>query len=176
VKAEKYITALSSPETFRHRLATIKEYKGNRDKTHKPVHFAAIKEYIVNHHNPVIIPDLEADDILGIMQDKDTVICSIDKDLDMIPGDHYNFVTGERYWVTDDDAIYCYYKQLLTGDATDNIRGIPGVGDVAAARILDGLQGPEAMEEAVRRAYEDAGILQELEETKKLVWILREPL
>ena len=63
----------------------------------------------------------------------ETVICTRDKDLDMVPGHHYNWGAGKQrekdMWYQDvTSGLQCFYKQLLTGDTVDNIAGLFGVG------------------------------------------------
>jgi hypothetical protein len=71
---------------------------------------------------------MEADDLLGINQTKDTIICTIDKDLRQVPGQHYNFVKDEIFTVNLQEGLLWFYTQMLTGDASDNISGIRGIG------------------------------------------------
>ena len=64
------------------------EYKANRPDT-RPQHWKAVREFLVTQHKAFICEGFEADDQLGIDQDKEngnTTICSIDKDLLQIPG------------------------------------------------------------------------------------------
>lgn len=83
------------------------------------------------------------------------IICSTDKDLNNTPGWHYNFKEGRKYWIDEDQAIKNFYLQLLTGDKTDNIIGIPGIGPVKAEQILEGATTEKEMYEKVGRCYED---------------------
>jgi hypothetical protein len=116
-------------------------YKGNRDTSHKPVHFDKIKEHLINVWRATTDPDLEADDMLGMVQDKDTVLCSIDKDLDMIQGWHYNWRKQERYFVGPKAAKDFFYEQLITGDRTDNIPGLYALtGKKATKKIKEELK------------------------------------
>lgn len=133
---------LSGPENFRIELATLKPYKGNRDETHKPIHGPAIKEFMLKTYNTVVSDGCEADDELSITQHEclaqgeDSVICTLDKDLDMVPGFHYNFVKRELYHVDPADCLVYFYRQMLTGDTVDNIPGIKGIGPVKAQQII----------------------------------------
>lgn len=137
---EEYECFLTGKNNYRHEVATIKPYKGNR-KQPKPVHYDAIRDYLVNVHGAVIVDEMEADDILGIKQTDETIIASIDKDLDMIPGWHYNWRKEDLYYVERDEATRNFYRQLLTGDSTDNIVGIPGIGPKKADAILNTVDG-----------------------------------
>ena len=67
----------------------------------------------------------------------DYCIAHIDKDLDMLIGNHYNYNKDEHYHVDIDSAIRNYYMQLIMGDRSDNIPGVKGLGPVRAARLLD---------------------------------------
>jgi hypothetical protein len=122
---------LTGKDNYRIALATNKPYKGNRKSKPKPVHLADIRKYMIEHHEAIVCEGFEADDALGIAQtnppeEVTTVLCSIDKDLDMIAGNHYRW-SGKRegkYSVTQDQADAFFYNQLLTGDAGDNIGGM----------------------------------------------------
>lgn len=126
---------LTGKGNFRDDIATILVYKGNRDPANKPHYYSEIREYLVDHQGAEVVEGQEADDAQGIAQwackDKSTVIVGIDKDLYMIPGYHYNWVTGEFKYVTLAEANYNFFHQMLTGDRTDNILGCgvmkPGV-------------------------------------------------
>lgn len=53
-------------EVFRHQLATIKKYKGNRDGQLRPYHLDNLKEYLLKNHNCEIVTGIEADDAVSI--------------------------------------------------------------------------------------------------------------
>lgn len=138
VGTDEYYCFLTGKDNYRVDVATIKEYKGNR-KQEKPDHYAAIREYLIVKHEAKVVNGQEADDALGIMQTAlgdGSCICTIDKDLDMIKGWHYNWRRDEKYYVQSDDATLFFYKQLLMGDSTDNIQGVPRIGKVGAEKIV----------------------------------------
>lgn len=141
---EKYYRAyLTGKNNFR--TTIYPAYKGGRKE--RPVLYQEIREYLINHWSAEVIDCMEADDMLGILQSKnpeDSIIASIDKDLDTIIGWHYNFVTKEKYFVTPEQAELCLYTQMLTGDSSDNVCGIRGIGSAKAKKILQG-EEPEAL-------------------------------
>lgn len=127
---------------FRNKIATIVPYKGNRDKLHKPIYYQEIRDYMVEHWGARIVRGAEADDAVSIAQHQqsdlfDTVICTIDKDLKMVPGLHYNYQKKEEFYVGQQEATVNFYRQLLTGDNTDNIKGVYRVGKVKAEKLID---------------------------------------
>ena len=67
-QATSYIIYLDEGETFRHRLATMMEYKGNRRDTIKPQNLPNVVEYLVLHENAKVVNDLEADDYINMHQ------------------------------------------------------------------------------------------------------------
>lgn len=176
-----YFVYLSGPTNFRYGLATIRPYKGNRDPSHRPVHERAIREYITRYHPHVVSDGDEADDAIGChhyarwLKDHDSsIIATQDKDLNMIPGWHYNFKTQEKFYIDEDQAMWNFYHQLLTGDPTDNIQGVPRCGKVKATKLLKGISGEVNMYEVVRKAYEEAKLGDaELLENARLLWIRR---
>jgi 5'-3' exonuclease len=141
--SDDMIVYLSGPTNFRNDVATIRPYKGNRDETRKPTHESAIIEYLKKKYDVVVSDNEEADDTVSyshyrmwLEDEMSTVIASTDKDLDMVPGLHYNFIKEESYYVTPDEGLKFFYTQLLVGDSTDNIPGVPKVGKVRAAAAM----------------------------------------
>ena len=145
---------LSSSLNFRDDIATIKVYKGNRDPSHKPHWYNEIKEYLRTVWKATEEEHLEADDILADLQNNDTCIVSTDKDLDQISGWHYNWVKDMLYEVSPDQAIHSKYTQILTGDSTDNIEGIPGLGPVGAEKCLEWCTSVDDYEQVLAEQYE----------------------
>ena len=140
--------------TFRYRLNN--SYKGNR-KQPKPLHYQLLKEYLIEQHKAIVAVNEEADDLMGIEQSQttDTIICSIDKDLLQIPGNHYNFVRDEFITITEEEGIHFFYLQLLMGDKADNIPGITGIGVAKATNILESYLGDteEVIFKIVQNSY-----------------------
>lgn len=123
---------VSGAGNFREQIASILPYKGNRDPSHRPKYYKEIKDYLTGYWEAEVVDGREADDALGCEQwknpNRSTCIVSIDKDLLMIPGHHYNWVKQEFVDVSLNDANLHFYRQMLEGDRTDNIPGITGVG------------------------------------------------
>lgn len=173
------VVYLTGSGNFREQLAVTAPYKGNRDPTHKPKYYSQIKEYLISVWNAKVINGREADDALGVAQyqaEKDsTVIVTIDKDMDNIPGYHYNWRKKEFYYIEPERADYLFWIQVLMGDRTDNILGIPGIGIKTAERILD-IPSKDwmSMAQAVLAAYESNGLgWAEFYENASLLWIQR---
>lgn len=186
-----YLTDSSS--NFRIPVATILPYKGRRPSD-KPPHWENIREHLIEEYDAIVVKGMEADDALGIKQvhnstrsggDADyssTIVCSRDKDLHMIPGWHYQWECGNqamrKWFINETDAIRFFYQQLLTGDSTDNILGLFGVGGKAASvKALDSIEDELDMFTHVRKQYEDrfgSYWWQFMLENAKLLWILRE--
>jgi len=130
------------------------EYKSNRKDLRRPHHLNAMKDYLVSKYGAKSKPGLlEADDMMAMGQGEDTVICSIDKDLLQVPGHHFNFVKKIFSEVTEEQGNRSLYSQMLTGDATDGIPGIKGVGAVTAKKLLKDVHSPFMMYCVVLKEY-----------------------
>jgi hypothetical protein len=181
LQPSKVSVFLSPDRTFRHDLARTKPYKGNRDQP-KPKHLGAVKEYLVKNYGAVYGNNREADDEIGIALSKDgsgSVCVSIDKDLRQVPGWHFNWVNSTVERVTARAGDFHFYTQMLTGDATDNIPGIDGIGPVRAGEILSGAKSSKDLCERVWAIYR--GEFNSGDEARKyfleqaqLLWILRD--
>ena len=152
--ATSYNVYLTGSGNFRRELAP--SYKANRPDS-RPTHWQAVREFLVTQHKAQMCNGYEADDEMGVQQDKETmstVICSIDKDLLQIPGRHYNFVKKEHKVVDLDQGLKHLYLQSLIGDRSDNIIGVAGIGPVKAEQALAELL-PEEWYDKCRELYND---------------------
>lgn len=152
--ANEYRAFLTGTVNFRKTI--YPEYKANRVQP-KPIHLAACKEHLVNEWKAETATGIEADDLIGIAVSEsisESVVCSIDKDLRQIPGQHFNFVKLDWTEVDEYQAAFNFYRQFLEGDRSDNIFGIDGIGPKKAEKQLYGLT-PEEMFDRVRELYND---------------------
>lgn len=152
---EDHITFLSDKTNFRYQVNP--EYKAHRKGRPKPEWLVACKDYLIEEYKAIVTDNIEADDALGIYQTDSSIIYSIDKDLLMIPGCHYNFVKQLYSEVTELEGIKTFYKQMLIGDTADNIIGVSKIGKVKAAKLIDPLESETEMFELVQHLYEEGG-------------------
>lgn len=142
--------------TFRHE--SYSEYKGGRQKTPPELseQFPFIRELLKAYGIPQYeLPNYEADDIIGTLSlqaEKDgfeVKIISGDKDLTQLASeqttvsitrkgitDIENYTPAhieEKYGLTPDKIID---MKGLMGDSSDNIPGVPGVGEKTALKLL----------------------------------------
>lgn len=163
---------------FRDTIATRAKYKGNRDGKPKPTHLAAIRMFMIDDLKAIVTEGQEADDAIGIdaTANPGSVLASIDKDLLMIPGIHFNFVTKEEVTISPKQAMMNFYTQMLTGDAADNVPGVPGIGPAKAKAILAAAREPEEARTFVHSQYRaafGASALVYFQEAEALLWIRR---
>ena len=122
-------------------------YKGNRKDLDEEMKEALNygHSYMCDHYGAVRADGMEADDLVAIWAheareaEEQYVVVGIDKDLLQIPGNHYNFKKKQHEFIDDDIANYKLMVQCLTGDSTDNIPGIRGIGPKKAEGILQGI-------------------------------------
>lgn len=129
------------------------EYKANRKDKEPPCYLQECRDYLIKEWNTEVSDGCEADDLLGIAQTDDTVVCSLDKDLLMIPGTHFNWTKLQYTHVDQLDGLRTFYKQMLIGDRSDNIFGVDKVGPVKAAKLIDHLEDEVQMLSATLDLY-----------------------
>lgn len=141
-RTEIYLTAAQG-RSFRHEIAKQRAYKGNRTKP-RPYYYDAVRQYLVDWHHARVVTAREADDELSIRANQlrrdgvPYVVATIDKDLDQIPGSHYNYRDKLGYEVGEEDADRWFWIQALAGDPTDNVPGCWKIGQEKATKIIDG--------------------------------------
>ena len=163
--------------TFRHEIATTRGYKENR-VSNRPLYEKEIKEYLNKNYDCHVVEGLEADDLMGMGQTTNTAIASSDKDLLMIPGEHYNWSgEGTHFFQDEIGADDRFFVQLIAGDSTDNIQGISGVGEAKATKLVESWEGNhfglvEDINDMFCQEY-GAEWKEVRDEHAALVWILR---
>lgn len=186
--ATGYEIYLSDSAQNNFRYAVDPTYKGNR-KAPKPKHYQALKDFLLESWEANVSLGMEADDSLGIRQTEElrkfdpdpaywaqtkflpTVICSVDKDLLQIPGNHFNFVKKEFCTIDYVEGCRQLYRQMLIGDPTDNVRGVDKIGKVKAGKLIDPLEDELDMFNVVRPLYNDD---ERLLKNGRLLYIRRE--
>ena len=103
-------------------------YKGHRNRK-KPCGYRRVINKLKEDYQVIVMPELEADDALGIYATKEQghIICSPDKDMRQIPGDLYDLSTGV-ITITKEEGDRWHLIQALAGDQTDGYSGVPGFG------------------------------------------------
>ncbi|RBW71496.1 DNA polymerase I [Bacillus taeanensis] len=186
--------------TFRHK--NYQEYKGGRQKTPSELseQFPFIRELLDAFNIPRYeLDQYEADDIIGTLskkaeeEDWEVKVFSGDKDLLQLVSDHvtvavtkkgitdvdtYNIeALHEKYGLSPDQIID---MKALMGDKSDNIPGVPGVGEKTALKLLHEFGTVDKVLESIDQ-ISGKKMKERLEEnrdqalmSKELVTILRE--
>jgi 5'-3' exonuclease len=163
--------AIKGDNNFRH--GVYDNYKHTRTQT-RPVqtYVDMLREYLDAAGIAERAHGMEADDLLRIWHTEAIangdipIIASIDKDLLCMPGKHYRFPRGTLYEsgsrspeliieVNEWDAAVHWHKQILMGDATDGIPGLPKVGPKRADAILADCKTIEDLQYMTCYAYKE---------------------
>lgn len=173
-----FLGARTGSDTFRHKLAKTKPYKGQRGKTpHWTAYWKPIMiEYMVKEWGFIELFNIEADDALGICGSHipGCVLCSPDKDLKQIAGAHYDYKKQEHAYVTVADSYKLLYSQVLVGDSVDNISGCPGVGKKSPFLEFEGCITPEDYHKFTYEVFKVKKKEDMMGEQLALVYMLRE--
>ncbi len=143
-EAEAYLGFYQVEGHNNYRKIYYPEYKANRPeapdyiKLWRPVIHAAFKEF----KGITGLKVIESDDALSVVnntlrEEYDITLCHIDKDLNCLPGRHYNYNSGKFYDISTIEGRQLADVQVLSGDSGDHIPGVPGIGKVKAKKYLE---------------------------------------
>ena len=151
----KPILFFSDSKNFRKKISP--DYKGHRNRK-KPCGYKRVIRNLKIEYDVCIMPELEADDAMGIYATKLTgnIIVSPDKDMRQIPGKLYNL--EDTTTITPEEGARWHLIQTLAGDQTDGYSGVPGIG-VKRAETLFNKEGYSWA--TVVKAFEDKGLTEE---------------
>ena len=111
-------------------------YKGHRNRK-KPCGYRRVINHLHDDYRVVIMPQLEADDGMGVFatSNDDCIIVSPDKDMKQIPGTLFNL--DETFTIDKKSGYEWFLIQTLSGDQTDGYSGAPGFGVKTSAKFFD---------------------------------------
>jgi len=168
---DRYKLFIGGTGNFRTEL--YPEYKANRKNFMKPLLYDTCVEYLKRQWGATPVDGMEAEDAVGIETscNSDYVIVHIDKDLNQLEGQHYDFKKDFLYEIDNYNANYNLFKQVIMGDATDNIPGLAGYGEKKAEKALAQSAYPDQMWSVCLDLYNNDAAANL---TASLVYLLRE--
>lgn len=124
----------SDSRNFRKKI--YPEYKGHRNRK-KPCGYRRVISELQKTYEVVRMPELEADDAMGIYATAypGNIIVSPDKDMRQIPGKLFNL--EEVIEITPEEGMKWHLVQTLAGDQTDGYSGVPGIGIKRAVALFE---------------------------------------
>ena len=166
VGAKSYYCFLSGSGNFRKHINP--GYKAHRKDIEPPKHLEDCREYLITQYGAKLAHNIEADDKLGHNQGLNTVICSLDKDMLMIPGNHHSWeirgtAPSGTEWIREAKTVVVkeleadkhFWKQMLIGDKADDIVGVQGIGPKRADNYINPCEDNQECLEVVLDLYEN---------------------
>lgn len=154
-KPEAIVAVFDGPESTQMRKTLYSEYKIHRKRMPEDLYpqLARAHQFCKLFGIPFLaVPGVEADDVMGTIakwtssQKITTYLCSSDKDLSQLVGDHVFLLNVHKEMLKMDrekvKEVYGVYPEqivdllALMGDASDNIPGVEGVGPKTAVTLL----------------------------------------
>lgn len=133
---DKVLTFSGSKGNFR-KLIT-KKYKANRKKQELPPLLDEMHQFVKDHYDSIWGYGVETDDMVArywkqISDDigrDEVMIVSIDKDYKQFPCLMYNYhyKHKEILDISEEEAMYNFYEQMIVGDTADNVNYFKGKG------------------------------------------------
>ena len=156
---EKVITFSGSKGNFR-KLIT-KTYKENRKNAVLPPLLNEMHQFVKDEYDSVWGYGIETDDIVArywyeisneVGRDN-VMIVSIDKDYKQFPALIYNYHYKHKVIldISEEEAMFNFYEQMIIGDGADNVQYFKGKGKVFAGKWF---KGCETKYQYTRRMYE----------------------
>ena len=146
----------SDSKNFRKKI--YPDYKGHRNRK-KPCGYRRVITELSKQYEVIRMPELEADDAMGIYATANpgNIIVSPDKDMRQIPGRLYNL--DEVIDITPEEGMKWHLIQTLAGDQTDGYSGVPGIGIKRAVALFE---ESGYTWETVVKAFADKGLDEEV--------------
>ena len=133
-----------SKNNFRKLLC--KTYKANRTNVEKPPMLDQMHEYVKTQYEAITSCGHETDDAVAkywyesqkIVGKDNVIIVSIDKDYRQFPALIYNYHIKHKKIekITEQQALYNFYEQMIVGDTADNVNYFYGLGKKFTEKYL----------------------------------------
>ncbi len=137
------------------------KYKANRNYNALPPLLNDMHDFVKEQYNSIWGYGCETDDVVAkywfelsksIGRDN-VIIVSIDKDYKQFPCLMYNYHFKHKviYDITEQEALYNFYEQMIIGDTADNVNYCKGYGKKYAEKYLNDCESKYSY---VRKIYE----------------------
>ena len=166
-KCQNVTLCFSHHENFRKEV--YPEYKANRKGKRKPLYYSRLREYCFTKFSCEVLPELEADDVLGIKAGEcpeSTIIVSDDKDLRTVPCklvslkdclDDSKTLSEVVEEITPEEALKNLYIQATVGDSADNYPGAKGIGATRAPKLYKDCNSEKEYYETALKVFKKSG-------------------
>ena len=150
----EYVVVVFDTKLITHRHLSYREYKANRKPTpdELQVQIPLIYKVVRAYNIPIYAAKgYEADDIIGtlvkLLSDKyvEIVIVTSDKDLEQLLSPKVKILNAKKDMMIDQETLFkekgirpdqVVDVLSLSGDATDNVPGVPGIGNKTALELI----------------------------------------
>lgn len=144
---DKVITFNGAIGNFRKQIS--KKYKANRVDAQRPPILNEMHDYVKEAYDSIVGRGVETDDMVATYWTtlsntfgrEEVIIVSIDKDYKQLPCIIYDYHYKKQcyYNITEAEARYNFYEQMITGDAADNVNYCKGYGPAYCRKAFKGL-------------------------------------
>lgn len=144
---DKVITFNGAIGNFRKHIS--KKYKANRIASPKPPILNEMHDYVKEVYSSISGRGVETDDMVATYWTtlsntfgrNEVLIVTIDKDYKQLPCLIYDYHYKKQcyYDISENDARYFFYQQMITGDQADNVNYCKGYGPAYCKKAFQGL-------------------------------------
>ena len=139
---DEIITFNGCKGNFRKQIT--KKYKANRKKQDLPPLLHEMHDYVKKNYNSIYGFGIETDDLVAkywyeisnTIGREEVMIVSIDKDYKQFPCLMYDYHYKHRQIIdiSEEQALYNFYEQMIVGDTADNVNYFKGKGKAFAKK------------------------------------------
>jgi 5'-3' exonuclease len=133
---DDYLLFNNSRGNFRTKIS--KTYKANRKNQPRPELLGQVHNFVTKQYGGIAEAGVETDDVVAkywfnMTQEygrNEVMIVSIDKDYKQFPCLMYNYHIKHQcvHDITEEEALYNFYEQMIIGDTADNVNYCKGYG------------------------------------------------
>lgn len=160
---DKVLTFAGARNNFRKEIS--KTYKANRKESDRPPILNALNEYVKENYDAIAGDGVETDDVVAAYWKtltntfgrNEVMIVSIDKDFKQLPCLIYNYHYNHRcfYDISEYQAKYNFWEQMIAGDAADNVNYCKGYGKAYCKKAFKDCKSDFSFIKAVFKLYKE---------------------
>ena len=134
---DKVITFAGAKGNFRKQIS--KTYKANRKESDRPPLLSELQKYVKESYDAIAGEGVETDDVVATywktlttaLSRDEVIIVSLDKDYKQLPCIIYDYHYKKQcfYNISEAEARYNFWVQMIAGDSADNVNYCKGYGE-----------------------------------------------